>query len=132
MYGKIVETIKSAIAVYEKNNRPNYVWKEPVIEIISAQNEELPTLKHAVSPEHLMPPDILADAKSIISFFLPFDDRVVKSNIGGVFASREWARCYIQTNDLIKTINDEIEILMKKSGNKTGKIPATHNFDVDK
>jgi hypothetical protein len=47
--------------------------------------------------------------KSIISFFIPFHENIVKSNIKGIMASGEWAAAYIRTNDLIKTINDNIE-----------------------
>ncbi|MDR1353781.1 MAG: hypothetical protein LBK05_10920, partial [Treponema sp.] len=132
MYHKIVETIQSAMDDYEKRNRPGNLWKEPVIEIISARDEKLAALKEAVSEEHLMPCDILPDAKSVISFFIPFQDEIVKSNIGGTRASKEWAAAYVKTNDVIKTINNRIEILMEQSGNKAGKIPATHNFDTER
>jgi epoxyqueuosine reductase QueG len=115
---------------YETENHPGKLWKEPIVEIISAKDEKLQTLKESVSAEHCMPHDILPDAKSIISFFIPFQETIVKSNIKGTMASGEWVIAYIKTNDLIKTINDRIEILMVQNGRKTGKIPATHNFDV--
>jgi epoxyqueuosine reductase QueG len=128
---KIVETIETTLDDYEKHNRLK-LWKKPVIEIISAKDRKLKTLKKAVSVEHLMPYDILPDAKSIISFFVPFRENIVKSNIKGTMASEEWAIAYIQTNDLITTINNNIEGLMGKNGYTTGKIPATHNFDAQK
>jgi epoxyqueuosine reductase QueG len=132
MYNKIAGTIQSTIVDYAKSSRLRNLWKEPIIEIISAQDEKLNTLKESVSSEHLMPFDILPDARSIISFFIPFQDEIVTSNIGGTRASKEWALAYIKTNDLIKTINNRIEALMEKSGNKAGKIPATHNFDTER
>jgi epoxyqueuosine reductase QueG len=79
-----------------------------------------------------MPCDIMQDAKSIVSYFIPFQDDIVNSNIEGAYASKEWAVAYVKTNDLITAINNNIETLMKKNGYKTGKIPATHNFDADK
>jgi epoxyqueuosine reductase QueG len=129
---KIIETIKSSVIDYGTKNQLTNLWKEPIIEIISSKNEKLKLLKEAVSIEHFMPFDILPDAKSIISFFIPFHENIVKSNIKGIMASKEWAIAYIKTNDLIKTINDTIETLMEQRGYKTGKIPATHNFDVKK
>jgi epoxyqueuosine reductase QueG len=133
MYNEIIKEIESTIIDYEKNNRLNKMWKEPIIEIISANNEKLKILKKSVSLEHFMPYNILPDAKSIICFFIPFQENIVKSNIKGTMASEEWAKAYIKTNDLIKTINDNIEILMGKNGYKAGKISATtHNFDVKK
>jgi epoxyqueuosine reductase QueG len=126
MHNKIIKTINATISEY---NEINQIWYEPIIEIISAKNEKLKELKKAVSSEHYMPCDILPDAKSIISFFIPFQENIVKSNINGTMASKEWIVAYIQTNDLIKAINDKIEELMKRNGYKTGKIPATHNFN---
>jgi epoxyqueuosine reductase QueG len=132
MHNEIIKTIESTIAEYEQKNNPCKMWESPIIEIISAENEKLGTLKEIVSSEHLMPNDILPDAKSIISFFIPFQESIVKSNIGGTMASEEWATAYIKTNELIKMINKNIEAMMKKNGYKTGKIPATHNFDEKK
>jgi epoxyqueuosine reductase QueG len=132
MYNEIIKTIKSTIIDYEKNNQVNEMWKESIIEIISANDEKLKKLKESVSLEHFMPYDILPDAKSIICFFIPFHENIVKSNIKGTMASEEWTKAYIKTNDLIKTISDNIEKLMEKNGYKTGKIPATHNFDAKK
>ena len=132
MYNKIVEKIKFSIIKYESENKLDEYWKEPIIKIISANNEELKTLKNAVSFEHFTPYDILPDAKSIISFFIPFQENIVKSNIQGKIVSEKWAIAYVKTNELIKMIGDNIEKLMEQNGYKTGKIPATHNFDVKK
>jgi len=129
MYQSIIKTIKSTVVDYAKNNQINDTWKEPIIEIISARDDQIIKLKKIVSEEHLMPHDILSDAKSIICFFIPFHENIIKSNIDGIPASKEWAAAYINTNDLIKSINDNIETLMNKNGFKAGKIPATHNFD---
>ncbi len=129
MHSEIIKTINSTISEYEDINNLNNLWRESIIEIISAKNEKLRELKQIVSLEHLLPCDILPDAKSIISFFIPFSENIVKSNINGTMASKEWAQVYIKTNDLIKTINDKIEELMGKNGYKAGKIPATHNFN---
>jgi epoxyqueuosine reductase QueG len=128
MYKKIIEVIKSEVV----SQNINKLWKEPIIEIIPAIDEKLNILKEAVSMEHLMPCDILSDAKSIISFFIPFQDNVIDSNLNGKMASDEWVIAYIKTNELIKIINDKIEKLMEQHGYKTGTIPATHNFDTEK
>lgn len=132
LHSKITETIKSAVVEYVADTHTGKMWKEPIIEIIPVNNEKLKILRDIVSPEHLMPCDILPDAQSIISFFIPFQENIIESNISGTMASEEWARAYITTNDLIKTIGEKIEILMRQNGYETGKIPATHNFDEGK
>jgi epoxyqueuosine reductase QueG len=127
----MINTIKAAVIDYAEDHRLAALWKEPITEIISAEDARLKILKQAVSAKHLTARDVLPDAKSIISFFIPFKENIVKSNIKGPLASEEWAIAYIKTNDLIQTINDKIEILMHQNGYKTGKIPATHNFDAE-
>jgi len=126
---EIIKTINSAISEYGEINKIHEMWREPIIEIISASNEKIKDLKRTVSLEHFMPYDILQDAKSIICFFIPFHENVVNSNINGTMASKEWTVTYIKTNDLIKIINYKVEELMQRNGYKTGKIPATHNFN---
>ena len=132
MHDRIIETIKSTIACYEASNQADKQWKAPIIEIIPAENEKLKMLKETVSREHFMPNDILPGAKSIIVFFMPFQENVVNSNDDGKLVSEEWVKAYLTTNDLIKKINDAIETLMKQNGFMAGKIPATHNFDANK
>jgi len=132
MYAEIINLINSTILDYEKTNEMGKMWEDPIIEIISAENEKLQILKEAVSINHFMPCDILPDAKSIVCFFIPFHKSIVESNIEGALASREWAIAYVKTNDLIAAIGDKIETLMAEKGYKTGKIPATHNFDKKK
>lgn len=129
MVNTIYETIQSTVI---ENNRSDKYWKEPIIKIISAEDRNLALLREAVSAEHLMPHEILPNAQSIISFFIPFQDHVINSNIDGIMASEKWAMAYIRTNELIKTINDTVAAVMEQHGYTTGKIPATHNFDAEK
>jgi len=132
MYDNIIETIKSTIVDYKASNQTDNLWKEPIIEIIPAENDKFKILKDAVSPDHFMPNDVLPDAKSIVVFFMPFEENIVSSNDNGPKVSEEWVRAYLTTNDLIKKISDNIETLMIKNGYRAGKIPATHNFDTKK
>jgi epoxyqueuosine reductase QueG len=132
MLSSIINTIDNTIEHYSRSNDSKDFYRKPLIKVISAENKKIIDLKRIVSPKHLLPKDILNDAKSIISFFIPFTNEIVKSNIAGKMASRKWALAYIKTNDLINNISNEVESLMKKNGFSTGKIPATHNFDKEK
>jgi epoxyqueuosine reductase QueG len=71
----------------------------------------------------------LADAKSIIIFFIPFEDRIVESNLEGEAASEDWARAYVLTNELLSFINEKIEVLLNENGFQAVKTKATHNYD---
>jgi epoxyqueuosine reductase QueG len=132
MQNEIIETINSSVIEYERNNKINKLWKEPIIEFISAGNISLLSLKELVCSDHFMPYDILPDAKSIISYFIPFQEYIVKSNIKGPMASTEWAVANIKTDNLIRIINENIEILMRKHKHKAGRISVIHSFDTKK
>jgi epoxyqueuosine reductase QueG len=71
----------------------------------------------------------LPDAKTVVTYFIPFDDVIVKSNIKGKEASRRWALAYVETNQLIHELNMFVNSELKKSGYNSTIIPATHNFD---
>ncbi|GHV81285.1 (Fe-S)-binding protein [Spirochaetia bacterium] len=131
MYQKINACIRAAIDTYEKT-LPFKMWKEPILGIISAEDEGLKLLREVVSSTHLLPGDILPGAESIIVFFIPFQDSIVESNLHGETASREWALAYIKTNDLIRVINDDIAEMLRREGYAAGKLPATHNFDTER
>ena len=66
MQNDIIETIKSSVIEADKNNKVNKLWKDPIVEIISAGNINLLNLKKIVCSEHFMPHDIFPDAESII------------------------------------------------------------------
>ncbi|MCL2068236.1 MAG: hypothetical protein FWG99_12335 [Treponema sp.] len=129
MYNEIVQAIKTTIS---ENEEQILMWKEPIVEVISAENENLVTLKEMVSDEHLLPCDILPDAKSIVSYFVPFRENIVESNIDGELASKEWVSAYIKTNELLKKISESIEALLQKKRYKAGKAPAAHSYDKAK
>jgi len=128
LYGQITRTI----SIFENVHSIKKMWREPLVKFVSLKNMKLAWLKEAVSPDHYLPEDILAGAKSLVCFFIPFHSDIVNSNAEAGPASREWALAYIKTNDLIKTINDDFEKLFAARGYKAGKIPATHNFDKQK
>jgi epoxyqueuosine reductase QueG len=132
MQDDIEKEINSLIIECEKNDKINKLWREPIIEFISAENENFPKLKETVCPDHLMPCDILPDAKSIIIYFIPFEVNIVKTNINGPMASTEWAMAYIKTNNLIRIINENIIKLMHQNGYKAATISAMNPFDVKK
>ena len=126
----VVEIVNKAILTFESENGVKEgIWKTPLISVISADNPLIPKLKEAVSPDHLLPEELLPGAKSVVVFFVPFENRIVSSNLEGEAASEDWAKAYILTNSLIGFISDEIEKVIYERGFKMEKIKATHNFN---
>ena len=107
------------------------VWEAPLTAVLSAEDQRLPVLKRIAYAGHLLPRELLSDAKSIIVYFIPFAAEIIKSNETGKTASEEWAMAYVRTNGLIGVINDEIEKSLNGKGFLTEKVKATHNFDKE-
>jgi epoxyqueuosine reductase QueG len=107
------------------------IWRASRTGYAMIHNRPFEKLKTWVRHDHLMPEDMLPGAESVVTFFLPFTEEITCSNNEGVPASRTWGEAYIQTNNLIKEINDEITSLLEVGGFNCFQIPATHNFDKE-
>lgn len=74
-------------AVYNKDKDDRYIgmqfFRAPVLSFGSASDPGYLLLKKSgvVGPHHKLPTDWLPDAKTVISLFLPYSDRVLESNI---------------------------------------------------
>jgi len=104
-------------------------WKEPLVAYASADDPLFAALKKRISPTHALPQDFLPEAQTVITYFLPFKDDVVESNIAGHFSSRTWAVAYLETNRLIGVINQHLQEQLIAQGYRAAYVPAIHNFD---
>jgi epoxyqueuosine reductase QueG len=128
---ELEKVINEAISTFEAENGIRNLWEPPLLASLNADHPLIPVLKQAVSPDHLLPGDLLPGAKSVVIFFIPLTDRIVLSNLEGEAASDEWALSYVLTNSLLGFIGDEVERTLTGIGFQAAKIKATHNFDKE-
>ncbi len=105
-------------------------WQEPLL-VSTPIDDRFGILPQIAFDEHIHPHDLLATAKSLIVFFLPFKRALVEENKKGDRPCRNWGLAYVQTNDLIERLSRALEQLLAAGGFKAGLTPATHNFDED-
>lgn len=105
-------------------------WQAPLL-VSAPIDERFDILPQVAFNEHMHPHDLLPSAKSLIVFFVPFKRELVKENKKGDRPCRNWGLAYVQTNDLINRLSQEMEELLAAEGFKSGLTPATHNFDED-
>lgn len=103
-------------------------WRMPLL-ATAPVDERFSQLSRIASPDHLHPHDLLATAKSVIVFFIPFRKDLVKENREGDRPCRNWGLSYVQTNDLINRLGHALGDLLEEHGFQSGLTPATHNFD---
>ncbi len=124
----IVEMIKRDVT--EANTVTGY--RAPLIGFADAGDPRFRQLREDVEPTHLTPEELLPGARSVVSFFLPFEPWVVKANARkrkGV--AREWAVAYVETNDLIGRITRHLISALAERDVRAAGEPATNNFDPD-
>jgi epoxyqueuosine reductase QueG len=103
-------------------------WRTPFM-VTARADERFEILPKVVFEEHWQPRDLLPTAESVIVFFIPFNEELVKENKKGDRPCRNWGVAYVQTNDLIGRVSQALEEFLRRHGFKSGLTPATHNFD---
>lgn len=132
MRGKIQDFIKEVVKNYRTENRTITDWDEPLVAFADANDPVFFELKTVVSESHNLPTDLLKDAETVISYFIPFKREIVLSNVDGRNCSKEWAIAYIETNELILDLNLCLSEELEKSDFESFVLPPTHNFDEKK
>ncbi len=115
----------------EENNKKNDIntsWRSPLTGAADAEDDLFPELKEAVSLDHMLPKDMLPEARSVFCYFLPFESFIPESNAGGDIASETWAKAYLETNNLIGRINNSLQYRIEEMGGRAEFASATHNF----
>ncbi len=128
----VVETIVGFVAEYHRHNQVATHWREPLVGVARADDPLFERLGVLVGPTHARPSDLLADARSVIAYFLPFEAGIGRSNhLTGpsAHASQEWARAYVETNRLIVDLNEHLAAVLATAGHRVACTPPTHNFD---
>lgn len=128
MQNKLENLIKEYVKTYSENNDTETNWEEPLIAYANAEDPLFLEMKKVVHPNHSMPKDFLEGTQTVISYFIPFKEEIVRSNISGKLASRTWAKAYIETNKLIGDLNYYIYYILKNMGVDSAIIPANYNY----
>jgi len=107
-------------------------WQRPIVAYADASDALFEKLKEAVGPEHMMPSDFMEDAATAITYFLPFEESVAKSNMDGRFSSWEWGKAYVETNEMILELNAYIKEVVGELGHNAVLVPTALNFTKDR
>ena len=129
---EIVQSIKDYVQNYQEINKTESNWREPIIGFAKASDPLFLKLKEIVSPTHATPIELLDDAKAVIVYFIPFETRIILSNIDEEESSREWDIAYIETNNLILGLTQHMHDKILQAGYKATLIPPTYNYDQEK
>lgn len=106
-------------------------WGKPLTGFADAGDPLFEHLRTVVRPTHATPRELLDNAGTVVSYFIPFEEHTVRSNRKGYHASKEWAVAYVETNALIIDLNKHLSDVLEHHGfQAVGPLP-THNFDKE-
>ena len=125
----IKDTLRKTVEAAKENNQTTF--RAPLIGYARADDPLFAQLKTAVSPNHLLPRELLPEAKTVVAFFLPFTKELVGENINSPNIPRSWAVAYIEANALIHRCCEKIAGALADYGVKAAWQQATHNFEPE-
>lgn len=129
MKENIPDLIKGFVKTYKIRNKTKTNWEEPLTAFASAHDPLFLKLQTIISETHSLPTELLKNAETVISYFVPFKKEIALSNAKGKNCSNEWAIAYIETNKLIVDLNEFLSKELEKKQFKSVVLPPTHNFD---
>lgn len=127
------ENLESAIKELIKNkitepNRPD-LFRSPIVGFSSAHDSRYAELKSTVGSWHLNPTEILPQAESVISYFVPFTRDVIAGPKNADYSSEIWSEAYLIINECFGETGKALSEMLVQWGYLAETIPATHTFD---
>ncbi|MDR0879610.1 MAG: epoxyqueuosine reductase [Clostridioides sp.] len=130
MKDKIESIISSYVDEFSRRNNVKTRWKSPIVGFAAVNDPLFNELKSAVGPEHMIPIDFSPNAKTVISYFLPFENSIPESNDNGKReSSEEWVIAYIETNKLLSELSSHLFEEIEKLGYECYDYPVKYVFD---
>lgn len=108
-------------------NRPD-LFREPIIGFSAADDPRYEKLKTIIGDWVQMPKDFLPDAKTVISYFVPFTKEVAKSPQGDG-AQKLWGEAYKELNKVLNLVGEQVVTFLKERDYNAGDFAATYTFD---
>lgn len=121
--------IRDVIEEMVRNFGGKTVYRPPLVGFARADNPGFQKLPDVAGEGHLLPRDLLSEARTVVAFFLPFSKELVRLHREHPFISREWAEAYIETNRLITAICNRLCEELQRLGVAAAWQRPTHNFD---
>ena len=91
-----------------REHEQQILWKKPLVRFADAYHPGFRELGRIVEESHHLPQDYLPEAKTVVSWFLPFLPEVGKDNLPGSLSSSLWAEGYLRANEMAARVNEKL------------------------
>lgn len=113
---RLKDNIESIIKEAAANPNTETQYREPLIGYASASDPIFDEMKKIIGSHHLHPEEIFPEAKTVVSFFLPFEKKLVKLNWRSREPVKEWIQAKGETDSLTGKINEKLTAELAKDG----------------
>ena len=105
---RLKNRIESIIKAAAANPGTETRYREPIVGYASTDDPIFDEMKKIIGPHHLHPKEIFLEARTVVTFFLPFEKDLVKRNWKSPDPVKEWIQARSETDYLIEEINKKV------------------------
>lgn len=130
---RIAAAVRKFVEEYEKRQEIHTRWGVPLVGFADANHPDILNLKETIAPSHLLPADVLPNARTVIAYFVPFQTEISYSNRAiEELASAEWALAYEETNTMFRKLNERLVTELTAMGYEAAVSSEAYRFDREK
>jgi len=104
----LIKRIEKIIKNVTSNPGTETRYREPLVGFASTEDPIFDEMKETIGQHHMHPKEVFPGAKTLVSFFLPFDEKLVELNRKASGPVKEWIRAKGETEFLIAKINEKL------------------------
>jgi epoxyqueuosine reductase QueG len=108
------------------------MWRTPLVGFADASDPGFAALREIVDTAHELPGDVLPDARTVVAYFIPFSEEIVRSNAGEGLSSPLWALAYEETNAMLVRLKDRLIACFAAGGCRAAVSREAAVFDREK
>ena len=112
----------------EEGEKYTTQFGQPLVGFVAASDPRIGQLKQVAHQQHMVPEDLLPNAKAVVAYYLPFTKGLAAENRIGQPTTREWAIAYAEANQLLDQVGKRALAALGNLGIKGAEVKPTHNF----
>lgn len=105
------------------------LYRDPLVSFSAATDPAYDELKTIIGDWHKTPKELFPEARSVISYFIPFTKAVAYAPRRSESVSPVWGEAYQEINEHFNIINKAVAELLSEAGYISLTLKPTHTYD---
>lgn len=104
-------------------------YQEALVGFAAADDPLYNTLVDAMGRKMLTPRDIMPEAQTVVTYFIPYSEKILKAVQAGGKINQTWSDAYSLTNPLLSDIAEQLKLFLEEQNIHCELEPPTMNYD---